>query len=116
VVRTLDTVPGMARTRRCAYCDAPLDGELGAAARYCSRSHRQRAYEARQDDIPRQLTRRIRSLERQLASFERILEKVADTSPACAAAVTDALREETLAAFARGAAAARQRGPTIPRT
>ena len=105
----------MARTRRCAYCNAALDGQLGPAARYCSQAHRQRAYEARQADIPRQLTRRIRSLERQLASFERILEKVADTSPACAAAVNDALREETFAAYARGAAAARQRNQSKPK-
>src|SRR5207237_1030989 len=105
----------MARARRCAYCDADLDRQLGPAARYCSRAHRQRAYEARQADLPRQMTPRIPSLERQLASFERILEKVADTSPACAAAVNDALREETFAAYARGAVAARRRNQANPR-
>jgi hypothetical protein len=87
--------------RRCAYCDTPLSGELGAAARYCSRAHRQRAYEARQADQTEQLRRRIRALERQLASFERVIETVAERGPDCAAAVTDALRQETEVAFAR---------------
>lgn len=90
----------MARQRRCAYCDAPLPAELGPAARYCCRAHRQRAYESRQDDAVAALRRRIRTLERQLASYERVFESVADRDERCARLLADALRVETEAAFA----------------
>lgn len=98
------------RQRRCAYCDAPLPAELGPAARYCSRAHRQRAYEARQDDATAALHRRIRALERQLTSFERIIETAADHDEHCARVIADALRVETEAAFAR-----RRGGGVTPR-
>jgi hypothetical protein len=88
------------RLRRCAYCDTPLSAELGPAAKYCSRAHRQRAYEARQDDAVTALHRRIRALERQLASYERVVEHVADRDDHCARMLADALRVETEAAFA----------------
>ena len=90
----------MVRQRRCAYCDATLPEELGPAARYCCRAHRQRAYEARQDDVVAAMRRRIRTLERQLASFERVLDSVAERDEGCARLLADALRDETEAALA----------------
>jgi len=91
--------------RACAFCKAPLPSELGPAARYCSRAHRQRAYEARQDAAIARLQRRIRALERQLASFERIIENAADHDDHCARVIADALLVETEAAFAMRRAA-----------
>jgi hypothetical protein len=112
------SVGGVRRDRRCAYCDQPIPAELGPAARYCSRAHRQRAYEARQADATVQLQRQIRQLERKLAAYERVIDTAADRSPQAATALADALQDETLAAYARGraAAAARGRGPQSPRT
>jgi hypothetical protein len=118
-VRLPSTVPGVRpRERRCAYCEDRIPPELGPAARYCSRAHRQRAYEARQADVTVELRRRIRALERKLAAFERVIDTAADRSPQAAEALADALQDETLAAYARGraAAAARGKGPQNPRT
>lgn len=41
--------PFMARATRCKWCDSDIPATLGAGrtADYCSRSHRQLAYEAR---------------------------------------------------------------------
>jgi hypothetical protein len=114
--RTLREV--VRRDRRCGYCDQPIPDQLGPAARYCSRAHRQRAYEARQADITAQLQRRIRQLERKLAAYERVIDAAAERSPQAADALADALQDETLAAYARGraAAAARGRGSQNPAT
>ena len=89
------------KPRTCAFCRAPLPLELGPAARYCNRAHRQRAYEARQADATAGLHRRIQALERQVASFERIIETAADHDEHTARVIADVLRVETEAAFAR---------------
>ena len=94
---TVSTVS--ARVRRCAYCDAQLGAELGPAARYCNRSHRQRAYENRQADQVTALHREIRHLKRLLASYERVIDTVAAKGNAYATAVNTALHDEALAAL-----------------
>src|SRR5437016_1752830 len=90
----------MVRHRRCRFCQQPLPAELGPAARYCSRAHRQRAYEARQADLTEHLRRQIRALQRQLAGYERVLERVA-ADPACEPVVLAVLSDEITAGYAR---------------
>ena len=90
----------MPRPRRCHYCDARIPDELGGAARYCNRAHRQRAYEARQAEAGSELQREIRRLNRRIAGNVRVIDRVAE-DPACTQTVLAVLREETEATFAQ---------------
>jgi hypothetical protein len=66
------------RQRLCRFCRQPIPAELPGQSRYCCRSHRQRAYEARQAADVTQLRRRLRTLERRLAAYEACIDRLSD--------------------------------------
>jgi 2-oxo-4-hydroxy-4-carboxy--5-ureidoimidazoline (OHCU) decarboxylase len=70
-----------------------MPAELGAKARYCSRAHRQRAYEARQADHVGELRRQLRAARRHITTYERALDYIA-ADPHCAERVYQALEGE----------------------
>ncbi len=59
--------------RICRYCKGPIPDGEPPQARYCRRSHRQRAYEARQARQGAVLRRRLKALKRQVSSYEDCL-------------------------------------------
>jgi hypothetical protein len=66
------------RQRLCRYCRQPIPAGMPAQSRYCCRSHRQRAYEARQAADVTELRRRLRAVERRLAAYEGCIDRLSD--------------------------------------
>jgi hypothetical protein len=64
------------RQRLCRFCNKPIPATEPPQSRYCRRSHRQRAYEARQVDQAPVLRRRLRALRRQVAAFEECIDQL----------------------------------------
>jgi hypothetical protein len=53
-----------------------MPADAPTQSKYCSRSHRQRAYEARQSAETAQLQRRVRALRRQVAAYDDAIQRV----------------------------------------
>jgi hypothetical protein len=66
------------RQRVCEFCRAALPADAPPQSRYCCRSHRQRAYEARQAEEVTQLRREVRRLHRQVAERDAFIDRLSE--------------------------------------
>lgn len=78
------------RQRLCEFCRDPMPADAPVQSKYCSRSHRQRAYEARQSAETAQLRRRVRALRRQVVAYDDAIKRVSQ-HPVYGKEVGDAL-------------------------
>jgi len=59
--------------RTCDYCGGPIPDDQPPQAKYCRRSHRQRAFEVRDAAKVKTLKRRVAALRKQVAAYDAAL-------------------------------------------
>lgn len=63
--------------RTCDYCGGPIPEDQPPQAKYCRRSHRQRAFEVRDAAKVKTLKRRVTALRKQVAAYDAALLELA---------------------------------------
>jgi transcriptional regulator of NAD metabolism len=62
----------------CRYCSAPIPEDLPPQSRYCRRSHRQRAHEARQIQKVTELRRELRRTQRLVNELAGFIDRLSE--------------------------------------